>query len=153
MTTKALKTNPPASHAKAKPARKNAKAPTPPITEDAKAETTPKAQAPAQTQPATKTSPNGPALATQKAETKLQALTRLMSRPDGASVVELAEATGWQKHSVRGAIAGSLKKALGLTITTQKEAERGTVYRISEAAETEVEADAQTAEAVIEAAA
>ena len=49
----------------------------------------------------------------------------------GATVVELADATGWQKHSIQGAMSGALKKKLGLTIISEKEAERGRVYRIA----------------------
>jgi hypothetical protein len=42
----------------------------------------------------------------------------------------MVAATGWQSHTVRGAMAGALKKRLGLTITSEKE-ERGRVYRIA----------------------
>jgi hypothetical protein len=41
---------------------------------------------------------------------KLDRLIALLKRPDGASLSELTNATGWQAHSVRGAIAGSLKR-------------------------------------------
>jgi hypothetical protein len=34
----------------------------------------------------------------------------MLSRPEGASLAELITATGWQAHSVRGALAGSLKR-------------------------------------------
>lgn len=50
----------------------------------------------------------------------------------GATVDEIAAATGWQKHTVRGAMAGALKKRLGLTITSEKVAGRGRVYRLRE---------------------
>lgn len=42
--------------------------------------------------------------------TKLAKILELMTRPQGATVDELASATGWQKHTVRGAIAGAIKK-------------------------------------------
>lgn len=42
--------------------------------------------------------------------TKLAIIVELLSRPEGASVIDLVAATGWQAHSVRGALAGSLKK-------------------------------------------
>ena len=44
----------------------------------------------------------------------------MLKRPEGATADQIAEATGWQKHTVRGAIAGALKKKLGLTITTER---------------------------------
>lgn len=50
---------------------------------------------------------------------------------EGATVDEIAAATGWQKHTVRGAMAGALKKKLGLTITSEKVEGRGRIYRIA----------------------
>ena len=41
------------------------------------------------------------------------------------------EATGWQRHTVRGTFAGALKKKLGLTVTSEKVADRGRVYRVA----------------------
>lgn len=41
---------------------------------------------------------------------KLEILVALLRQPNGASIAELGSATGWQKHSVRGALAGTLKK-------------------------------------------
>ncbi|WP_395650857.1 DUF3489 domain-containing protein [Brevundimonas sp.] len=54
----------------------------------------------------------------------------LMRRPEGATVAQMGEATGWQAHSVRGALAGSLKRKHGLTITGEA-GEGGRVYRIA----------------------
>jgi len=51
--------------------------------------------------------------------TKLQTMIDLLSRPHGASVEDLMAATGWQAHSVRGAIAGALKKK-GIAVTSKK---------------------------------
>lgn len=45
-----------------------------------------------------------------KGATKLEMLIALLQRPQGASIADLAGATGWQNHSVRGALAGTLKK-------------------------------------------
>jgi len=42
----------------------------------------------------------------------------------------VVEATGWQPHTVRGALAGALKKRLGLTIVSEKLEGRGRVYRL-----------------------
>ena len=56
-----------------------------------------------------------------------------LRRPEGATVDEVASATGWQRHTVRGVFSGTLKKKLGLTVASAKE-ERGRVYRIAEPA-------------------
>jgi Fic family protein len=64
-------------------------------------------------------------------ETSKQAtMIKLLNRPGGATIDEMAKATGWQRHSVRGVMSGVLKKRLELSIASEKE-ERGRVYRIS----------------------
>ena len=62
--------------------------------------------------------------------TKQEALIALLRRPEGASIAEIMEAANWQAHSVRGFISGSLKKSLGLEVTSEKVETRGRVYRI-----------------------
>lgn len=54
-----------------------------------------------------------------KTPTKLDPLEKLLSRKNGASIAEMMTATGWQQHSVRGAMAGALKKR-GLTINSPR---------------------------------
>jgi hypothetical protein len=44
----------------------------------------------------------------------------LLRRQDGATIAQMTKATGWQAHSVRGAMSGMIKKRLGLTITSTK---------------------------------
>ncbi|NKB59591.1 MAG: DUF3489 domain-containing protein [Alphaproteobacteria bacterium] len=58
-------------------------------------------------------------------------LIDLLKQDSGASIDELSQTLGWQAHSVRGAISGALKKKLGLTVMSEKSAERGRVYRIA----------------------
>jgi len=55
----------------------------------------------------------------------------LLRRPDGATVDAIARAMGWQRHTVRGLIAGALKKKLGLDILSEKGAGGTRVYRIA----------------------
>ncbi len=62
--------------------------------------------------------------------TKQARLIAMLETPEGASIAEITEATGWQPHTVRGAIAGALKKRLGLDVTSDKVEGRGRVYRI-----------------------
>src|ERR671936_302454 len=64
---------------------------------------------------------------------KQDAVIAMLRRPEGATVDEVVSATGWQRHTVRGVFSGTLKKKLGLTVTSAKE-ERGRVYRIAEPA-------------------
>ena len=62
--------------------------------------------------------------------TKQAALIAMLRAPGGATIDEIVEATGWQAHTVRGAMSGALKKKLGLTITSEKIEGRGRVYRL-----------------------
>ncbi len=63
-------------------------------------------------------------------QTKQALLISLLQRPQGASIAELVQATGWQNHSIRSAISFTLKKKLGLNVTSQRDEKRGRVYRI-----------------------
>ena len=65
-----------------------------------------------------------------KRPSKQDAVIAMLRRPEGATVDEVASATGWQRHTVRGVFSGTLKKKLGLTLASAKE-DRGRVYRIS----------------------
>jgi hypothetical protein len=68
-----------------------------------------------------------------RAGTKQAEIIALIQRPEGASIAEIVEATGWLAHSARGLISGGLKKKLNLPITSEKVAGRGTVYKIEAA--------------------
>jgi hypothetical protein len=59
--------------------------------------------------------------------TKTRSCLDLLSQAAGATLVELQKATGWQPHSVSGFLAGTVRKKLGLDLTSTKE-ERGRVY-------------------------
>lgn len=45
-----------------------------------------------------------------KPKSKIDLLIARLQRPTGASINDLAKVTGWQAHSVRGAVAGALRK-------------------------------------------
>jgi len=62
--------------------------------------------------------------------TKTATLLGLLSKPEGASVKTLARAAGWQSHSVRGFLAGQIRKKLGLKLASEKNAEGVRLYRI-----------------------
>ncbi|WP_375568422.1 DUF3489 domain-containing protein [Seohaeicola saemankumensis] len=68
-----------------------------------------------------------------RAGTKQAEIIALIQRPEGASIAEIVEATGWLAHSARGLISGGLKKKLNLPITAEKVTGRGTVYKLEAA--------------------
>lgn len=63
--------------------------------------------------------------------TKLAVILDMLRQSKGASVEELMAATGWQAHSVRGAISGAIKRKLGLAVETFPAEGRGRIYRIT----------------------
>jgi hypothetical protein len=63
--------------------------------------------------------------------TKQATLIAMLRRPEGADLEEIAEATGWQKHTIRGAISGALKKKLGLEVTSTRDHQGRRVYRLA----------------------
>jgi len=64
--------------------------------------------------------------------TKKAIVLGLLSRREGATLVEITEATGWQNHSIRGFIGGSLAKRMGLKVESSKNEAGDRTYRISE---------------------
>ena len=68
-----------------------------------------------------------------RAGTKQAKLIEMLRAENGATVAEITEATGWQAHTIRGAISGTLKKKLGLEVTSEKIDGRGRVYKLAQA--------------------
>jgi hypothetical protein len=64
--------------------------------------------------------------------TKQAQMIAMLQNPNGTTIAEIADALGWEHHTVRGAIAGALKKKLGLEVTSEKVESRGRVYRIAQ---------------------
>ncbi|MFW2354564.1 DUF3489 domain-containing protein [Hydrogenophaga sp.] len=64
-----------------------------------------------------------------RAQTKQAQLIEMLVKPSGASMVQMMALTGWQAHTVRGALSGALRKRLGLDVQGQVE-EGVRVYRI-----------------------
>ena len=52
--------------------------------------------------------------------TKHDRVLTLLSQRSGTTIPEMMDATGWQQHSVRGFLAGTVKKKLGFTLTSSK---------------------------------
>ena len=70
---------------------------------------------------------------TVRKDSKQAQLIAMLRRAKGASIAEIVEALEWLPHTVRGAIAGALKKQLGLEVVSEKSERRGRVYRIDTA--------------------
>ena len=78
---------------------------------------------------------------TPRTGTKQAQMIELLKRPEGATLEQIAAATGWQHHTIRGAISGALKKKLKLNVEATRTREVGpnktgakgssTVYRIT----------------------
>jgi hypothetical protein len=71
-----------------------------------------------------------PKARTPREGTKQATLIAMLRAPGGATIEEITSAAGWQSHTVRGAMAGALKKKLGLEVTSEKVEGRGRVYRL-----------------------
>ena len=63
-------------------------------------------------------------------ESKTEKIVDLLKRPGGASLKEIMKATGWQAHSVRGFISGTLGKKMSLTVISAKSEDRERSYSI-----------------------
>jgi hypothetical protein len=63
--------------------------------------------------------------------TKQVLVIEMLRRPEGATIPEIVEATAWANHTIRGFMAGALRKKLGLAIGSEKHPDRGRVYKLS----------------------
>jgi Protein of unknown function (DUF3489) len=87
-------------------------------------------EAPANVEAEPKARPKSPKTKEPKAPrtrdgTKQAQLIAMLRRAKGATIDEVVQALEWQPHTVRGAIAGALKKKLGLDVTSEKDEKRG----------------------------
>ncbi len=74
--------------------------------------------------------PRNPTLAKSSGASKASEVIRLLRRKSGASIAELQKATGWQPHSVRGFLSGTVKKRLGHDLRSKKLADGARRYMI-----------------------
>lgn len=81
---------------------------------------TTKKAAPTGAKPASKKVAKPKEAAEAREGSKKSIVLELLRRPKGATLAELAKATGWQNHSIRGFISGTLSKKMGLTVESTK---------------------------------
>jgi hypothetical protein len=101
-------------------------------TEDANPARTDADKAPTE-EPATDTATApeaAPKARTPREGTKQAKLIAMLRAPDGVTIEEIMVALDWAAHTIRGAMAGALKKKLGLEVTSEKVDGRGRVYRL-----------------------
>ena len=66
-----------------------------------------------------------------RANSKLAEVVRMLQRPEGATIQQIIDATGWQAKTVRGTFAGTLKKKLGLALVSDKPQGGERIYRLA----------------------
>jgi len=69
--------------------------------------------------------------ATPRSESKGAKVLALIRRPKGATLTELVKLTGWQNHSIRGYLSGTVRKKMGLTVESAKREDGERVYSIN----------------------
>jgi hypothetical protein len=68
---------------------------------------------------------------TAKPGTKHSRIVAMLRSPGGATIATIMAATEWQQHSVRGFLAGVVRKKLGLNLVSEQ-TDKGRVYRIKD---------------------
>jgi hypothetical protein len=63
-------------------------------------------------------------------DSKQSRVVAMLQSPTGATIAAIMQATGWQHHSVRGFLAGVVRKRLKLTLESKK-VEDNRVYQIT----------------------
>ncbi len=76
-----------------------------------------KAKAPQSTKPTETTRSRAQAKTAPTKTTKIDQLITMLARPDGATIAQMCNVTQWQSHSVRGALAGAMRKK-GFEVTS-----------------------------------
>ena len=66
-----------------------------------------------------------------RSDTKHARIIAMLRTPAGATIAALVTATEWQQHSVRGFLAGVVRKKLGLNLVSEQ-TDKGRVYRIKD---------------------
>src|SRR5580692_7977778 len=73
-------------------------------------------------------------------DTKHARILAMLRKPAGTTIAAIMTATDWQQHSVRGFLAGVVRKKLGLNLVSEQ-TDKGRVYRIKDGRASPVAAD------------
>jgi hypothetical protein len=84
--------------------------------------------------PAVRRQQQAPAKQSGRPDSKQARIVAMLRGPNGATIETMSHATGWQPHSVRGFLAGVVRKKLGLNLISTR-ADGGRVYRIADRAD------------------
>ena len=68
-----------------------------------------------------------------RSDSKQSQVIEMLKRPEGVTIAQIGEITGWLNHTTRGFFAGAVKKKLGMTITTHNPPQGDRVYRVETA--------------------
>jgi len=73
-------------------------------------------------------------------DTKHARIIAMLRAPAGTTIAAIMTATDWQQHSVRGFLAGIVRKKLGLNLISEQ-TDKGRVYRIKDGKASSITAD------------
>ena len=96
----------------------------------AKASTRPAPRTTSKSQPRSRSAPSSSKTVT-RPDTKHARILAMLRTPAGATIAAIMTATEWQQHSVRGFLAGVVRKKLGLNLVSES-TDKGRVYRIKD---------------------
>jgi hypothetical protein len=82
--------------------------------------------------PAKKTSQRAEKASSTRGVSKTAQVLALLKRPGGATLQELMAATGWQPHSVRGLLSGTVRKKMGLAVNSSKGQDGDRTYSVKD---------------------
>jgi hypothetical protein len=66
-----------------------------------------------------------------RADSKQATIIAMLKQPEGVTIQQIMLVTGWQAHTVRGTLSGTIRKKLGLNLHSEKSTDADRVYRVT----------------------